>query len=160
MIFKRMVVLMLVVIGSVANAAITDVSSSDTSFPAIKRSIDNGYFSLLDGTKFLPDQKVSRKEMAILLDRLDQLNQKASLSSDDIIQLKAFSQKFIDYLESQQNTKVLVDSEVDLIKNEQKTLNYDISRLEDHIQMVEKRRKEQEIYIWLGVGLGVLGLMK
>jgi hypothetical protein len=39
-------------------------------------------------------------------------------------------------------------------------LNYDISRLEDHIQMVEKRRKEQEIYIWLGVGLGVLGLMK
>ena len=59
---------------------ITDIASSDASYPAIKRSIEKGYFSLMDGTKFLPDQTVSRKELAILLDRMDALNSKASLS--------------------------------------------------------------------------------
>ena len=74
--------------------------------------------------------------------------------------LKAFSKQFKTYLESQQNQRGLVDSEVEQIKTEQKTLNYDMSRVEEHIQEVEKTRKEQELYIWLGLGLGILGLLK
>lgn len=139
---------------------ITDVPTSDAAYPAIKRSIDSGYLTLMDGTKFLPDQNITRKEMALLLSRLDELSNSASLSDNDIIELKNFSKQFKGYLETQQNSKGLVDSEVALIKTEQKTLNYDMSRVEDHIQTVEKKRKEQEIYIWLGVGLGILGLMK
>ena len=139
---------------------ITDVPASDSSYPAIKRSVEKGYFTLMDGTKFLPDQSVNRKEMAILLDRMDELTKKASLSANDIVELKSFSKQFKIYLESQQNSKGLVDSEVNQIKTEQKTINYDISRVEDHIQQVEKSRKEQEIYIWLGLGLGLLGLVK
>jgi len=139
---------------------ITDVPTSDAAYPAIKRSIDSGYLTLMDGTKFLPDQNITRKEMALLLSRLDELSNNASLSDNDIIELKNFSKQFKGYLETQQNSKGLVDSEVALIKTEQKTLNYDMSRVEDHIQTVEKKRKEQEIYIWLGVGLGLLGLMK
>ena len=139
---------------------ITDVPTSDAAYPAIKRSIDSGYLTLMDGTKFLPDQNITRKEMALLLSRLDELSNSASLSDNDIIELKNFSKQFKGYLETQQNSKGLVDSEVALIKTEQKTLNYDMSRVEDHIQTVEKKRKEQEIYIWLGVGLGVLGLIK
>ena len=98
--------------------------------------------------------------MALLLDRLDELTKKASLSAGDIVELKNFSKQFKGYMEAQQNSKGFVDSEVNLIKTEQKTINYDISRVEDHIQQVEKTRKEQEIYIWIGVGLGVLGLMR
>jgi len=139
---------------------ITDVPASDAAYPAIKRSVDKGYFTLMDGNKFLPEQGVNRKELALLLDRLDELTQKASLSAGDIIELKSFSKQFKGYMESQQNAKGFVDSEVNLIKTEQKTINYDISRVEDHIQQVEKTRKEQELYIWLGVGLGVLGLMR
>jgi hypothetical protein len=37
-------------------------------------------------------------------------------------------------------------------------INYDISRVEEHVQEVEKTRKEQEIYIWAALGLGVLSL--
>ena len=139
---------------------ITDVPSSDAAYPAIKRTVEKGYFTLMDGTKFLPDQGVNRKELAILLDRMDTLTKKTALSANDIVELKSFSTQFKSYLEAQQNTKGLVDSEVTLIKTEQKTINYDISRVEDHIQQVEKTRKEQEIYIWLGVGLGVLGLLR
>ena len=159
MIFKLWLILGLsVTVFSQQN--ITDVPTSDAAYPAIKRSIDSGYLTLMDGTKFLPDQNITRKEMALLLSRLDELSNSASLSDNDIIELKNFSKQFKGYLETQQNSKGLVDSEVALIKTEQKTLNYDMSRVEDHIQTVEKKRKEQEIYIWLGVGLGVLGLIK
>lgn len=159
MIFKAMGVLMISMV-CYGQQKITDVPASDAAFPAIKRSVDKGYFTLMDGHKFLPEQGVNRKELALLLDRLDDLTQKASLSAGDIIELKNFSKQFKRTMESQQNTKGFMDSEVNLIKTEQKTINYDISRLEDHIQQVEKTRKEQEIYIWLGVGLGVLGLMR
>ena len=139
---------------------ITDIASSDASYPAIKRSIEKGYFSLMDGTKFLPDQTVSRKELAILLDRMDALNSKASLSQSDAESLKKFSEQFKTYLESQQNEKGVVDSEVSQIKTEQKTINYDISLVEDHALRVEKKHKDQDINSWLGLGVGVLGLMK
>ena len=74
--------------------------------------------------------------------------------------MKSFSKQFSTYLASQQNSQGLVDSEVNLIKTEQKTINYDMSRIEEHIQEVEKTRKEQEVYIWLGLGLGILGLLR
>ena len=69
---------------------ITDVPTSDAAYPAIKRSIDSGYLTLMDGTKFLPDQNITRKEMALLLSRLDELSNSASLSDNDIIELKFF----------------------------------------------------------------------
>ena len=139
---------------------ITDIASSDASYPAIKRSIEKGYFSLMDGTKFLPDQTVSRKELAILLDRMDALNSKASLSQSDAESLKKFSEQFKTYLESQQNEKGVVDSEVSQIKTEQKTVNYDISRVEDHALRVEKKTKRTRYLHLVGAWVGVLGLMK
>ena len=159
LIFKSLILLLLT-ITCFAQQRITDVPASDAAYPAIQRTVDKGHFTLADGSKFLPNQTVTRKEMALLLDRMDQLNQKASLTSGEIVELKNFSKQFRSYLEDQQNSKGLVDSEVTQIKKEQKTINYDISRLEDNIQQVEKIRKEQEIYIWVGLGLGVLSLFK
>ena len=63
-------------------------------------------------------------------------------------------------MESQQTQQGLVDSEVNQIKTEQLTINYDLSRVEDHVQQVEKNNKEQQVYIWIGLGLGILGLLK
>ena len=157
MIFKSLLVLILTV-SCLAQQKISDVSASDAAYPAIQRTVDKGHFTLVEGSKFLPNQTVTRKELALLLDRMDELNQKASLTSSEIVELKDFSQQFRSYLENQQNSKGLMDSEVTQIKNEQKTINYDISRLEDNIQGVEKIRKEQEIYIWVGLGLGILSL--
>ncbi len=131
---------------------ITDVPTSDPAYPSIKRSVEKGYLTLMDGTKFLPDQSVNRKEIAILLDRIDSVSKKASLSSNDILQLKSFSKQFKTYLESQQNSKVLVDSAVKLVKTEQKTVNYDVSRLEEKVQ-------QQELIMWVAVGLGLLGII-
>jgi len=103
---------------------------------------------------------VTRKELAVLIARLDALTTASALSSSDINELKNFSTQFKSYLASQKNEQVLVGSEVTRVKTEQKTLNYDISRLEDAVQQVEKSRKEQQVYLWVALGLGVLGALK
>lgn len=140
--------------------SLSDVNAKDPAYNAIKSSVDNGYFTLVDGTKFLPNQSVTRKELAIIINRIENLNKKAELTSSEIIELKEFSTQFKSYLETQYNQKELVDSEVDFIKTEQKTINYDLSRMEESVQKVEKSRKEQDVFIWLGLGLGILGVLK
>jgi hypothetical protein len=159
LIFKLAVILGASVL-CMAQQKISDIGSSDPAYPAIQRSVDKGYFTLMDGTQFLPDQNVSRKELAILLDRLDSIKTNTSLSKSDTEELKRFSKQFKSYLESQENEKGLADTEANQIRTEQKTLNYDISRVEDHALRVEKKQKEQDIYIWIGIGLGIFGLMK
>lgn len=140
--------------------SLSDVNAKGPAYNAIKSSVDNGYFTLVDGTKFLPNQSVTRKELAIIINRIENLNKKAELTSSEIIELKEFSTQFKSYLETQYNQKELVDSEVDLIKTEQKTINYDLSRMEESVQKVENSRKEQDVFIWLGLGLGILGVLK
>ena len=149
LIFKT--ICLIIAITGVLSAApdISDVKTSDPAYSAVSASIDKGYITLVDGTKFLPNQSVTRKELAILIDRLDALTKKSGLSPNDIVELKDFSKQFKSYMESQQNQKGFVDSEVNQIKTEQQTINYDLSRVEDHIQKVEKNRKEQEVYIVL-----------
>ncbi|MGA0241565.1 MAG: S-layer homology domain-containing protein [Candidatus Marinamargulisbacteria bacterium] len=139
---------------------ISDVPSSDPAYGAIYSAVDQGYFTLVDDQKFLPNQSVTRKELAVLIARLDALTTASALSSSDINELKNFSTQFKSYLASQKNEQVLVGSEVTRVKTEQKTLNYDISRLEDAVQQVEKSRKEQQVYLWVALGLGVLGALK
>lgn len=160
LIFKT--ICLIIAITGVLSAApdISDVKTSDPAYSAVAESVDKGYLTLVDGTKFLPNQSVTRKELAILIDRIDNLTKKSSLSRNDIVELKNFSTQFKSYLESQQNQKGLVDSEVNQIKTEQLTINYDLSRVEDHVQKVEKNNKEQQVYIWIGLGLGILGLLK
>ena len=93
MIFKIVGLLMISMV-CYGQQKITDVPASDAAYPAIKRSVEKGYFTLMDGNKFLPEQGVNRKELALLLDRLDELTKKASLSAGDIIELKSFSKQF------------------------------------------------------------------
>jgi septal ring factor EnvC (AmiA/AmiB activator) len=160
LIIKAILCTALFTIAIQANPQITDVKTSDPSYSAVETAVDKGYFTLVDGTKFLPNQTVSRKELAIIIDRIDSLTKKTDLTADEIIELKGFSSQFKSYLESQENQREFVDTEVGQVKAEQKSINYDLSRVEDHIQQVEKTRKEQEIYIWLGLGLGILGVLK
>lgn len=146
--------------GSIFAQSITDIESTDATYPAIKRSIDKGYFTLVEGNKFLPNQSVTRAELALVLDRMDNIANKASLSEKDISELKGFSSQFKTYLENQENSKGQMQTDVTLIKTEQKTVNYDMSRLEENIQNTEKKRQEQEIFVWVSLGLGILSVLK
>ena len=60
--------------------AISDVSPSEGAYPSIKRVVKGGYLSLY-GNTFEGNQKVSRKELAIAIDRLlNQMDKKENLN--------------------------------------------------------------------------------
>ena len=47
-----------------------DVSKADGAYPAIKQSVNKGYLSLFNDDLFQPDQAISRKEAAIIINLL------------------------------------------------------------------------------------------
>ena len=145
---------------SVFAQQISDVSAKSAEYSAVQHSVNKGYFSLVDGNQFLPNQSVTRSELALILQRLDTLSAKSDLSNQDIAELKDFSVRFKKYLANQETSTEVVGSEVSLIQNEQKAINYDISRLEEKVQIVKKKRKEQETFLWIALGLSVLSILK
>ena len=60
LIFKIMGILMVSLV-CYGQQKITDVPATDAAYPAIKRSVEKGYFTLMDGNKFLPDQGESKR---------------------------------------------------------------------------------------------------
>ena len=145
---------------SVFAQQISDVSAKSAEYSAVQHSVNKGYFSLVDGNQFLPNQSVTRSELALILQRLDTLSTKSDLSNQDIAELKDFSVRFKKYLANQETSTEVVGSEVSLIQTEQKALNSDISRLEEKVQIVKKKRKEQETFLWIALGLSVLSILK
>ena len=113
----------------------------------------------MDGSKFLPNQSVSRKELALLLDRVDALNKKSELSPNDLVELKAFSKQFKTYLESQQNQRGLVDSEVEQIKTEQKALSTTCHVLKNTSRSRKKQKRTRTLHL-VGTGIGCFRLVK
>jgi hypothetical protein len=143
-----------------ASGTLSDISTSDPAYPAAQSAVKNGYLVPVDDNKFLPNQAVTRKELAVIIQKMDALTEKSALSANDIVSLKDFAKQFKAYLASQENEQGLFDTEMDQVKTQQKTLNYDLTRIEDHLQKVEKKHAETTIYIWVGVGLGILGLLR
>ena len=159
MIFKTMA-LLITIGGVVFGQSITDVSKTKPEYSAIQNSVDNGYFTLVNDNQFLPNQPVTRAELAMILDRLDALASKAELSKSDIIELKDFSTSFKKYLLNDQQSSTKVSTDIDFVKTEQKTLNYDISRVEERLQGEETKNKDQDLLIWLGLGFGLFGVLR
>ena len=159
MIFK-IVVSVICISGLMVGQSISDVSKNKPEYDAVQRSVDKGYFTLVNNKQFLPNQSVTRLELALILDRLDVLSSKAELSKSDIIELKDFSTSFKKYLLNDQQSSTEVNSDIDHVKSEQKTINYDISRLEETLQFEQKQNKDQDILIWVGLGLGLFGILR
>lgn len=139
---------------------ISDVQSADAAYSAIKHSLDNGYFTLFDNQAFMPNHSVTRSEMALILQRLDVLTKKNGLSNADLVELKAFSNRFKSYLEQQKTSSNHVGTEVSLLQDEQKTIHYDMSRLTDQVQHVEEKHNQQQLLLWVAIGLSSIAVLK
>ena len=81
---------------SIFGQNIADVSPGDRSYSPIKSSVKKGYLSLYSDNTFRPDQSLTRKEVAIMLDQILKYvdSNKLSISSADIQDLNRLSQTF------------------------------------------------------------------
>ena len=136
----------------------SDVSDKDPAFGAIQHSIQSGYLTVLDNNTFLPDGNVTRKEMALMLEKLDAIANKG-LTKNDIVELKQLSKTFKGYLQLQQNTTGSLSSDIGFIKTEQQSVQYDMTKIQDLLQQRESQLKQQEVLIWVAIGVGILGVV-
>jgi hypothetical protein len=137
---------------------ITDVSKADRAYSSINNSIKKGYLSLYSDNTFRPDQPLTRKEIAIMIDLI--LNYvddtQLSISQSDLSDLKKLATTFREsFLLVESDLKSLSDVTSNL-DEEQKLVQYNITESQDQFKHIQKQHK----YLWLGVGIAaVLGIL-
>lgn len=132
---------------------ITDVPNTDPSYKYISEAISNGYMSLSKDDKFFPDNNISRKDMAMMLNKLvtDAPFQKADLSKADLDELLTLSKSFKKYIIDTDLLYSDIKQKNSKIENEQIVLNHEISRLSDELDKTRKDNDNQHLYMILGI---------
>ncbi|RAP28162.1 hypothetical protein DID76_04700 [Candidatus Marinamargulisbacteria bacterium SCGC AG-414-C22] len=133
---------------------INDISQVDSSYSSIKKSINLGYLSLYNDNTFRPDQRITRKEMAVIIDlflKRDSANQ-LSLTQQDIDDLLYLSKSYRNTLSSFDTTLGGIQKNQDNILAETKLLHYDNTTLNNELNELKKQNK----MLWLGIGVSAL----
>ena len=150
----------LLCLGSVLAYSLEDVTQSDASYKAIKRGVEQGYFSTFEnGQKFYPDRAVSRKEMALILDKVIRKSTASKpLTASERQELGQLAKTFKSYLVQQETGSSLVTQKFGELQTEQESIHYDLSRLQLEINNLEEKNKKQKHWLWGALALGVLGI--
>lgn len=148
----------LLIISPIANAAvISDVSVSDGSYQSIKNSVDKGYMSLFRNKSFQGGRPVTRKELALVIDKLSKKleSQKIQLSKSDLQELIHLSKNFKSYLIKHDAQNSLLEQTITNLQNEQKTMNYDLSTINDQLrtEIVEIKQQNANNLYYIGGGI-------
>lgn len=164
---------------SAAPIMMTDVPKADPNYSAIQSSVEGGYFLLFENNTFQPDKQLTRREAAVLLDKLmSEMDGKGlTLSKTELQDLSNLSKRFKSLLAEQdlQNTKVNAD--LDTIKAEQKVIQHDLSvaygifngskdqrdslfannaKFMKDYESFKEKSYDQQVSLWIGIGLAAL----
>ena len=176
----------LLIASTLSAQQIKDVPLTDSGYPAVSSAVKMGYLPLSSDNTFQSDQAVSRKEMAIILDKLLSGESKADLTKVQIQELlglsKSFKAKVVQF-EKIQTDLTAAQSRLD---DDQKAIHGDISRLTEQLSSanatieylkinttkqasgrnieIEKLKNEssdQHSAMWVAIGLSlILGIIK
>jgi len=114
--------------------------------------------SLFQGGKFQGGRQVYRKELAIAIDRLlMRIDKKGlNLSKADLQELSQLSKTFKLSLSNTDNRVLSNRGELELLANEQRVLNHDLSRSNEALRSEISGLKDQQLYMWIGIGAAAL----
>ena len=145
---------------------IVDISDQDAAYIAISKSVKEGYLPLSSGDLFEGQKSVSRREMAIIIDKLltDNEGQNLALTRQDIQELKQVLKAYKTYMSDDQVVRDKTDMALAKISNEQRIINRDLGRFQDkfstELTKYKKEQEEQQKYLWIGIAsAALLGLI-
>lgn len=145
-----------------AAGEISDIPKSDAAYSAINISISKGYLPLDSERNFYPQKAITRKELALSIDKLltEIKRNKIILTPTEIQELNHLSQSFkSSYTEID---KRIAKLELDNTNTqlEFKTLHQDISqtntKIEEKLEILKKEKKNMWIAI---IAAGLLGII-
>ena len=148
---------------------LSDVPKTDPNHTAIKQSIKNGYLPLHDNNMFLPNNALSRRETAIIINRLEThiKNKIPTLTHTDITDLNQFINSYKQNYTQNKNTQLTLEKTNKSLTQEQKILHQDLAQLhlklsqqKDDISHLNKQLSKQKktVYILLAI-TGILGII-
>jgi hypothetical protein len=136
---------------------ISDVATKDSTYMAISKSIKSGYLPLYSDNSFLPEQAVSRRELAVVIEKILSESDESTLtlSKNDIQEVKQLLKAFKSVMGKTESTLDSHSEQLEKIKSEQKVINTDVSRFSDEwnqkLQTLKKEQQDQNLYMWLGI---------
>ena len=140
---------------------IKDVPKSDAAYKAIKKSINDGYLPLDNSQNFRPNHTISRRELAISINKLiDQVKQQnISLTTTEIKELNHLSKSFKPSYSKNESRLAKLELKDQNIQSEFNTIHADISKTNDTLQNEINNLKKQRTYMWIAiVASALLGL--
>lgn len=149
-----------------AELVIKDIEKNDFAYEQISNAVSQGYLKLYEGNKFLPNQSLTRKEAAILIEQLEYRDsEQLNLSKVEMQELLNLSKNFKAYLIDHETKFNRVNDSITKLDNEQKILNADINQsnedLKKELDKTKQELKDTQFYTMIAGGiLGILILVK
>lgn len=144
----------------IAAQAITDVPKTDPAYPAISNAVKDGYLSLNADNTFQGNKPITRRELAIFLDKLTSDTSGGQLTKPQIQELQQLAKSYknsflsIDTLIASQNSTVTT-----VMQNTASTYQ-DVWKINDELRTEIKAMKEEnernQLYLWLGIAAATL----
>jgi len=140
---------------SLAYANVSDVKETDSSFEAVSNSINKGYLPLSQGDKFYPDRAITRKDMALILEKIEQQQQRG-LSDSEFDELSKLARSFKDRVITIHSKEQALLEKMETLSQENKELHKDVSVL---TQQLEQSNADNGRWILVSLLLGVAGVL-
>ena len=157
---KKLLIMMLSVL-SVFVMALEDVNRQDASYKAIKRGVEQGYFSTYEnGQKFFPDRPITRRELALILDQLilsAESNQPLTVTERQ--ELGQLAKTFKSYLVQQKLGATQVGQKFTELNSDQDVLHHDLTSLQLQVNELKAENKAQKQWLWAALGLAAVGII-
>ena len=151
---------------SVYGQPIKDISTSSSLYPAVKKSVDKGYLSLFQDNQFQGNRRVTRKEMALIIDKiLTELEaKKLNLTTAEIQEILHLSKSFKGNTIDQKSRLKSISNTINLLLEDQKIVQYDLTEINDQLTkeltQIKKENADWRLYFMIGVTVStVLGLL-
>jgi len=138
------------------------VTPQDPNYQAIEQAVKKGYLSFYQDQQFQPDKPLSRKEMAVVIQKisteLDKFSQSDTLlNPQNPNTLKLAIGKFDEKISS-------LNAQHSKLNEEFKTLHEDLSKTNDDLKIEVAKLKadnaKQQRLLWLGIGgATILGIL-
>lgn len=144
---------------------ISDVSIRDAAYTSIKKSVDKGYLSLFNNQSFRGQEKLTRKETALMLDKLlSKIDaEQLQLSEAEIKELLHLSHTFKDYLALHDTKMETYKNQLLEMEKQNTAANHTISKLNDELATTSatlKETKQNQFYLIIGTVIaGLLGIL-
>ena len=122
-----------------------DLPESDPNQQAVKYAVKKGYLSLYQDQLFRPDQPLTRKEMAVILEKLasDLDNKRSSQAEVDLQELSQSPKIFKQSVTQLEGSITAIDAQQKKVNSEFDTLHDDLTKNSDFLKSELSKTNEE-----------------